>query len=202
MVVYFTDCALRFVPTDTKVGVGENSISERELTRAKVINFFQSCNSLTVLCDDCKAAFERFASEFEYVEAAGGVVADDAQNVLMIYRRERWDLPKGHIDAGEDALTAAVREIEEETGVSGLKFVTELCNTLHAYNVYGKWELKRTYWFGFETLQTVTQPQTEEDIQTAQWCSAVEVDENLKKSYPTIREVIYEYRRTGKNIMG
>jgi 8-oxo-dGTP pyrophosphatase MutT (NUDIX family) len=202
MVVYFTDCALRFVPTDTKVGVGENSISERELTRAKVINFFQSCNSLTVLCDDCKAAFERFASEFEYVEAAGGVVADDAQNVLMIYRRERWDLPKGHIDAGEDALTAAVREIEEETGVSGLKFVTELCNTLHAYNVYGKWELKRTYWFGFETLQTATQPQTEEDIQTAQWCSAVEVDENLKKSYPTIREVIYEYRRTGKNIMG
>ena len=202
MVVYFTDCALRFVPTDTKVGVGENSISERELTRAKVINFFQSCNSLTVLCDDCKAAFERFASEFVYVEAAGGVVADDAQNVLMIYRRERWDLPKGHIDAGEDALTAAVREIEEETGVSGLKFVTELCNTLHAYNVYGKWELKRTYWFGFETLQTATQPQTEEDIQTAQWCSAVEVDENLKKSYPTIREVIYEYRRTGKNIMG
>ena len=202
MVVYFTDCALRFVPTDTKVGVGENSISERELTMAKVINFFQSCNSLTVLCDDCKAAFERFASEFEYVEAAGGVVADDAQNVLMIYRRERWDLPKGHIDAGEDALTAAVREIEEETGVSGLKFVTELCNTLHAYNVYGKWELKRTYWFGFETLQTATQPQTEEDIQTAQWCSAVEVDENLKKSYPTIREVIYEYRRTGKNIMG
>jgi 8-oxo-dGTP pyrophosphatase MutT (NUDIX family) len=202
MVVYFTDCALRFVPTDTKVGVGENSISERELTRAKVINFFQSCNSLTVLCDDCKAAFERFTSEFEYVEAAGGVVADDAQNVLMIYRRERWDLPKGHIDAGEDALTAAVREIEEETGVSGLKFVTELCNTLHAYNVYGKWELKRTYWFGFETLQTATQPQTEEDIQTAQWCSAVEVDENLKKSYPTIREVIYEYRRTGKNIMG
>lgn len=202
MVVYFTDCALRFVPTDTKVGVGENSISERGLTRAKVINFFQSCNSLTVLCDDCKAAFERFASEFVYVEAAGGVVADDAQNVLMIYRRERWDLPKGHIDAGEEALTAAVREIEEETGVSGLKFVTELCNTLHAYNVYGKWELKRTYWFGFETLQTVTQPQTEEDIQTAQWCSAVEVDENLKKSYPTIREVIYEYRRTGKNIMG
>ncbi len=202
MVVYFTDCALRFVPTDTKVGVGENSISERELTRAKVINFFQSCNSLTVLCDDCKAAFERFASEFEYVEAAGGVVADDAQNVLMIYRRDRWDLPKGHIDAGEDALSAAVREIAEETGVSGLKFVTELCNTLHAYNVYGKWELKRTYWFGFETLQTATQPQTEEDIQTAQWCSAVEVDENLKKSYPTIREVIYEYRRTGKNIMG
>ena len=202
MVVYFTDCALRFVPTDTKVGVGENSISERELTRAKVINFFQSCNSLTVLCDDCKAAFERFASEFEYVEAAGGVVADDAQNVLMIYRRERWDLPKGHIDTGEDALSAAVREIAEETGVSGLKFVTELCNTLHAYNVYGKWELKRTYWFGFETLQTATQPQTEEDIQTAQWCSAVEVDENLKKSYPTIREVIYEYRRTGKNIMG
>ena len=202
MVVYFTDCALRFVPTDTKVGVGENSISERELTRAKVINFFQTCNTLTVLCDDVEAAFARFLTEFEYVEAAGGVVTNAKGECLMIFRRNRWDLPKGHIDSGEDALTAAVREIEEETGVTGLNFVVPLCNTLHAYCVYGKWELKRTYWFAFDCPGGETAAQAEEDIESAVWCDKKQVSENLENSYPTIREVIYEYRRTGKNSLG
>lgn len=202
MIVYFTDCALRFVSADTIVGKDVHTISEKELTRAKVINFFQSCNSLTVLCEDCDAAFDRFLAEFKYVEAAGGVVKNERGEVLMIYRRNRWDLPKGHIDTGEDALTAAKREVEEETGVSGLKFVSELCNTLHAYNVYGEWELKCTYWFAFDAQSAVTTAQTEEDIESAVWCNPAEVDSNLEESYPTIKEVIYEYRRTSKNTLG
>ena len=202
MIVYFTDCALRFVSADTIVGKDVHTISEKELTRAKVINFFQSCNSLTVLCEDCDAAFDRFLAEFKYVEAAGGVVKNERGEVLMIYRRNRWDLPKGHIDTGEDALTAAKREVEEETGVSGLKFVSELCNTLHAYNVYGEWELKCTYWFAFDAQSAVTTAQTEEDIESAVWCNPAEVDSNLEESYPAIKEVIYEYRRTGKNTLG
>ena len=202
MIVYFTDCALRFVSADTIVGKDVHTISEKELTRAKVINFFQSCNSLTVLCEDCDAAFDRFLAEFKYVEAAGGVVENERGEVLMIYRRNCWDLPKGHIDAGEDALTAAKREVEEETGVSGLKFVSELCNTLHAYNVYGEWELKCTYWFAFDAQSAVTTAQTEEDIESAVWCNPAEVDSNLEESYPTIKEVIYEYRRTSKNTLG
>lgn len=202
MIVYFTDCALRFVSADTIVGKDVHTISEKELTRAKVINFFQSCNSLTVLCEDCDAAFDRFLAEFKYVEAAGGVVKNERGEVLMIYRRNRWDLPKGHIDTGEDALTAAKREVEEETGVSGLKFVSELCNTLHAYNVYGEWELKCTYWFAFDAQSAATTAQTEEDIESAVWCNPAEVDSNLEESYPTIKEVIYEYRRTSKNTLG
>ena len=202
MIVYFTDCALLFVSADTIVGKDVHTISEKELTRAKVINFFQSCNSLTVLCEDCDAAFDRFLAEFKYVEAAGGVVKNERGEVLMIYRRNRWDLPKGHIDTGEDALTAAKREVEEETGVSGLKFVSELCNTLHAYNVYGEWELKCTYWFAFDAQSAVTTAQTEEDIESAVWCNPAEVDSNLEESYPTIKEVIYEYRRTSKNTLG
>ena len=148
------------------------------------------------------AGFDRFLAEFKYVEAAGGVVKNERGEVLMIYRRNRWDLPKGHIDAGEDALTAAKREVDEETGVSGLKFVSELCNTLHAYNVYGEWELKCTYWFAFDAQSAVTTAQTEEDIESAVWCNPKEVDSNLEESYPTIKEVIYEYRRTSKNTLG
>ena len=200
-VIYFTDCALRFVALGTPVATG-HTISENELTRAKVINFFQSCNTLTVLCNDCQAAFERFASEFVYVEAAGGVVDNGRGEVLMIFRRGRWDLPKGHIDAGEDALSAAIRETAEETGVERLKFVADLGNTLHAYNVYGEWELKRTYWFAFSSEGGRTIAQAEEDIEQAVWCDNEVIDRNLESSYPTIREVIYEYKRTCKDTLG
>ena len=202
LVVYFTDCALKFVAADSAVAADELSIAEKELSRDSVVDFFRSNSSLTVLCDDVEATFDRFAAEFEYVEAAGGVVANASGECLMIFRRNRWDLPKGHIDSGEDALSAAVREIEEETGVTGLNFVAPLCNTLHAYCVYGKWELKRTYWFAFDCCGGDTTAQTEEDIESAVWCDKRAIKENLENSYPTIREVIYEYRRTGKNSLG
>lgn len=202
MIVYFTDCALHFVPADSNIGKDMCTISEKELTRAKVINFFQSCNSLAVLCKDCNVAFNRFLAEFKFVEAAGGVVENEHGEVLMIFRRNRWDLPKGHIDAGEDALGTAIREICEETGVVGLNFAAPLCNTLHAYNVYGEWELKRTHWFAFTTRCAATTAQAEEDIESAVWCTAAEVERHLEESYPTIKEVVYEYKRTSKNTLG
>lgn len=200
--IYFTDNSLTFAPEDYTPSAGETVLTESEVTSANLDNLFENCNTIVVPTADCKGTYSRFAARFAFVEAAGGVVTDELDRVLMIFRRNRWDLPKGHIDFGEDALSAAKREIEEETGVSGLKFVSELNNTLHAYNVYGRWELKCTYWFAFTTIQTATTAQSEEDIEAAVWCSDDEIDRNLEKSYPTIIEVMYEYRRTSKNTLG
>ena len=135
---------------------------------------------------------ERFFAEFKYVEAAGGIVCNEHGESLMIYRNNRWDLPKGHVDCGESDEECAMREIAEETGVEGAKIVRFLCNTLHAYNVYGVWELKRTAWFELHANHTNnadTKPQTEEGIICAKWCSEAEVNENLRQTYPTIQSV-------------
>lgn len=188
--IYFTDCALSFVPASDFVQREGRVIAETELTRAKVIKFFESCNTLIVPCSDVESAFERFASQFKWIEAAGGVVVNPKDEYLMIFRRGRWDLPKGHIDAGEDAATAALREVEEETGVKGAKIVAPLCNTLHAYGVYGEWELKKTYWFKMECQTEDTVPQSDEDIEAAVWCNRDKLRENLTNSYPTIIDVI------------
>ncbi len=198
--IYFTDKSLKFAPADYVAQAGERVIVPSELTRAKVINFFETCNTIVALCDDCHSAFEHFAAQFVAVEAAGGVVFNDDEQLLMILRRNRWDLPKGHIEPGEDAATAALREVEEETGVSELKIVASVCNTLHAYCVYGKWELKRTHWFAMRSKNCSTVPQSEEGIEAVAWCGAQSLAQNLKTTYPTIREVIYEY--SCKNIMG
>ncbi len=191
--IYFTDCALHFVSHSAAIQTEGRIIAESELTRAKVIKFFETCNTLIVPCSDVEAAFARFAAQFKRVEAAGGVVVNPASGCLMIFRRGRWDLPKGHIDPGEDAATAAVREVEEETGVKGAKIVAPLCNTLHAYGVYGVWELKKTYWFEMECSHSATVPQSEEGIEAAEWCDCKRVQQNMANTYPTIVDVINRY---------
>ena len=166
------------------------------LQRAKILFFLESHNTLHFRTEDPEAAFAQFAAEFTLVEAAGGVVVDAEGRCLMIHRNERWDLPKGHIEAGETPAEGAVREIEEETGVSG-EVVAPLCATWHAYFFpqTNRWELKRTHWFLLRTTADASlAPQTEEGITEVAWCDAAAVEEHLTQTYPTIRCVMAALR--------
>ena len=60
-------------------------------------------------------------------KSAGGVVVNSKREVLVVSQQngKSWSLPKGHIEDGEDKLTAAKREIQEESGISELEFVKE-----------------------------------------------------------------------------
>ncbi|MEO0902874.1 MAG: NUDIX domain-containing protein, partial [Bacteroidota bacterium] len=63
---------------------------------------------------------EVFKHKLPVVVAAGGFVTNSKGKVLFIYRNEKWDLPKGKVDKGESIENAAIREVEEETGVTDL----------------------------------------------------------------------------------
>ena len=128
---------------------------------------------------------------FDPVEAAGGVVVNDCGEWLMIHRNGRWDLPKGHLEAGESLAACAEREIAEETGIAA-RVERPLCETLHAYwfAKTARWELKRTHWFRLRPAGAGTPaPQTEEGIDSAVWCAPREVADNLRDAFPTIRRV-------------
>ena len=186
--IFFTDKAL--ILTDTPIEAeGAVRLPSSELSKANVLKIFETTNSIIVCDEAIEAVKERFFGEFKYVLAAGGVVHNERGESLMIYRNHRWDLPKGHVDGDESDEECAVREIAEETGVEGAKIVRFLCNTLHSFDVYGVWEIKRTAWYELEADTTETKPQAEEGISCAKWCSEEEVAENLKATYPTIREV-------------
>ena len=124
--------------------------------------------------------------------AAGGLVFNDKNELLMIFRRGKWDLPKGKLDEDESIEACAVREVQEETGLS-----VELQNfiglTYHEYfDKYSRQDVrKETHWFKMhapDAQQLV--PQTEEDIEEIEWVDKKDIAEKLNNSYPNIVEII------------
>lgn len=160
------------------------------ITRAEVLRLLSEYGRVTVTTPQEDEVFAALSAEFVAVEAAGGVVRDAEGRALMIYRNGRWDLPKGHLEPGETVAECALREVAEETGVAaGLESGEELCSTLHCYNLYGKWEMKRTHWYAMRYVGGTATPQTEEGIARAAWLSGVELKSAVLQSYPTIRQV-------------
>ena len=131
--------------------------------------------------------------QFKYIEAAGGLVYNDEGACLFIYRRDKWDLPKGKIDAGELPIEAAKREVEEECGVV-VKAVNELlAETYHLYSLKKKVVFKKTYWYSMAVSgKPKLIPQAEEDITEACWLSKNQLDEVQSNSYPLILDLINE----------
>ncbi len=81
----------------------------------------------------------------EEVLAAGGVVVDDRGRVLLVHRPkyDDWSLPKGKLDPGEGFEEAALREVEEETGLR-CELGEELDSTTY-HDRHGRLKLVR-YW--------------------------------------------------------
>lgn len=191
--VYFADRAVAFTaeaPGGAWYAVAAEACGG--ISRAKILNFLESHNSVAVVSDDPDRAFAAFAAEFTPVEAAGGVVVNDCGEWLMIHRNGRWDLPKGHLECGERIEECAAREVCEETGVAA-EVVRPLCETLHAYYFpkTARWELKRTRWYELFTPACATlKPQTEEGIDAVVWCSPEEAAAHAAACYPTVRTVL------------
>ena len=131
-----------------------------------------------------------FLRHFPIVEAAGGLVRHQDGRFLFIYRNDKWDLPKGRIEKNEPIRIAAVREVEEETGVDGLEIVKPLIETFHVFNRNGKYKLKKTFWFEMKTTSIVTlTPQLNEGIEQAIWVFEKEIPHKFENAYENIKQV-------------
>ncbi len=133
--------------------------------------------------------WSRFAQDFRIIHAAGGIVSDENDEILMIFRYGCWDFPKGKVEAGEDWPTAALREVEEETGLHDITLQEPLPNTYHTYILHGTPILKITHWYAMQAPMQSLVPQTEEDISQAVWVPREEVAERLHDSYLSLREL-------------
>lgn len=137
---------------------------------------------------DEKKLLEEFISLFWYVEAAGGMVYNANNERLFIYRFGKWDLPKGKIEKNETHRAAAIREVQEETGLQELSITDELPSTFHIFDYKGKKVLKRTYWYRMQyTGNDTPEPQLEEDITKAIWVKDSEISMILENTYGSLK---------------
>lgn len=141
--------------------------------------------------DNPKKLLKDLESLFVVVKAAGGVVKNEEGKLLLIFRRGFWDLPKGKIDKGEKKKQAALREVNEETGVIDLKLKDKLITTRHTYKFKdGRRAMKKTYWYMMEAPQQDLTPQAEEDIELAEWRHYPAEMDPEAPLYGSIRDVL------------
>ena len=142
--------------------------------------------------DDFNKLKTDFKSHFTEIEAAGGLVRNEKNEYLFIYRRGSWDLPKGKIESNETKKSATMREIQEETGLKKMVVLSKIMVTRHTYrsNV-GKRIIKKSHWYLVECKKQPLVAQTIEDIEKAEWMSMEKFFSKKRQVYPNILDVLH-----------
>ncbi|MGC4233274.1 MAG: NUDIX domain-containing protein [Niabella sp.] len=146
------------------------------------------------LYKDLEQLKKQFFKKFELHIAGGGLVINEKKELLMIFRRGSWDLPKGHLDKGETIEECAIREVQEETGLQKISLFSPLTVTYHTYEQGTHHILKESHWYLMKfSGNEEPVPQSEEDIEKIEWVKKEAIAPYLHKAYPSIREVIQCY---------
>ena len=127
--------------------------------------------------------------------AAACIVLNENGEILIIYRRSKWDLPKGHLEKGETFENCALREVKEETGLQNLSITRFIGATEYEYydNVLKADAIKETHWFemrayGNEPLKA----QAEESIEWIRWVRKADLIHYLRNSYQNIIDIFQQ----------
>lgn len=135
--------------------------------------------------------FKSIKKSLRIIKAAGGLVSNEENKYLFIFRNGKWDLPKGKLDPGERYKKAARREVEEECGISVTELRKKICKTWHVYEMNGQQVLKSTAWYHMRAYnQKKLIPQLEEGITKVKWIAPGDFDKIRKNTYPLIKDII------------
>jgi 8-oxo-dGTP pyrophosphatase MutT (NUDIX family) len=196
--VYIQERALIFFPVyEAGTIPGDKNyqiVSEEDFNWVQLVETLEKkiTNGIYCLCENPDQAWISFCSEFDLVVAAGGLVRNPNDEYLLIYRRGKWDLPKGKLDYDELPEHAAIREVEEETGIGQLEIKSLITISFYIYTEKKTRKLKKTHWYLMETTSTVTpQPQIEEDIQEARWMDKETIRRKvISNTYLTVATIV------------
>ena len=188
--VFLNDIALYLIESTnnlpkefTGIEININSITDFE-------NFNINETSY-IICKDINEIKNKIFKNYIDIAAAGGLVKNNKGKYLFIYRLNKWDIPKGKIELNEEIKTAAIREVEEECGITNPIVSGQLPSTFHTYTRKGKKYLKRTYWFNMNySGNEKVVPQLEEDITKVEWLHKNDFDKIKENTYLSIIDVL------------
>ena len=156
---------------------------------------------IVILAKDAFSEFNRLFEQYSVIIAAGGIVRKQDE-YLFIKRFGKWDIPKGKLEKSEDPQLGAIREIEEECGISNPVVEQFICETYHTYREKNKSTLKKTYWYGLSySGDEELIPQEEEGISKVKWFKNSKLDKVRSNTYESILEVMDMYFGLSEDIL-
>ena len=139
---------------------------------------------------DLTALQKAFWKKFKIIQAGGGLVFNEHGEALLIFRRSKWDLPKGKLDRGESLEQCAIREIKEETGLKEVSIKSKLTITYHTYDESGHHILKEMHWYLMDAKDgQALEPQLAEQITKIEWVNPANLEPYLSNTFPAIIDV-------------
>lgn len=192
--VFIDNREVLFTESNPQIGnyvtVSADTLDEISLDFPNKTGTTDQHQSIVVLCKSLENDFNRLFRNYEKIDAAGGIVKN-GKKYLFIKRNGFWDIPKGKVDEGESIEQAAVREIEEECGISGLKLKELILTTFHTYDYHGTPTIKKTYWYYMDYHgDEKCVPQAEEGITKVKWFAKDQLDKVRKNTFLSILEVV------------
>lgn len=185
------DCKLLFSEDIKSVGKDVFPLFEKNSPKTPII----------ILAKDAFSEFNRLFSKYSIIIAAGGIVRRNDE-YLFIKRFGKWDIPKGKLEKSEDPQLGAIREIEEECGISNPVIEQFICETYHTYLEKNKSTLKKTYWYGLAySGEEELIPQEEEGISKVKWFKKSKLDKIRSNTYESILEVMDTYFGPNEDIL-
>jgi len=193
--IYFQNKVIRFVLAEDHIK--SEALIENPIELRKWYPRFFALDAeelIQLYCRDVNQVWEQMCDDFFVFEAAGGCVLNEKDELLCIYRFGKWDLPKGKQEDGELHHETALREVEEETGLSGLVIEKPLPSTYHMYKLRSKDVVKRTYWYQMRASSSAELiPQTEEGIEDIRWVAREDLPALLQNTYASLKDLFGLY---------
>ena len=141
-----------------------------------------------------KKLLKEFKKKLSTIVAAGGIVKNKENQILFIFRKGKWDLPKGKIEKNEKIDEGALREVIEETGIKKVKIDSFFDTTYHIIKTQKQYFLKETHWYKMKSNYTgKLKPQKSEGIRSVRWKKIKEAKEIKKKTFRNIAIILTGY---------
>ncbi len=155
-------------------------------------NLLNEAKNIHILTPSPKDFIKECTQYISYNVACGGYITNNNNAVLFIYRRNKWDLPKGKLETGETREECAIREVQEETNVKDISIINLRIETFHVFiSKQNKLVLKHNYWYNMHSNDTNLIPQLEEDIEKVEWVMPIDIAFKMQNTFKSIEEVVY-----------
>ena len=169
-------------------------IAEKEMTVLEAVQEMEEDSShpgFTYLTSSPGVSWQLFISYCTLIEASGGLVMNEKNEYLIIFRKGKYDLPKGKMDYDETPEECGIREVKEECGIEQLEITMPLEKSFHTYMQHNKRMLKKTNWYLKKTVSQKLIPQTEEDITKAEWMTKEQIKTiALENTYSSVEALL------------